>query len=123
MPRPLSVTVTVAPSLCSVTVIWSAASGEIFVDGIVDDLPHEVMQAARIDAADVHRRPPPHRLETFEYFDVLRAIGLAVFRGGFVRFLRRTVRFVRRRGFVLARFVGRAGVALRVFLLFAVAMC
>ncbi len=40
------------------------------VDGVVERLPHEVMQAGAADAADVHARAFPYGLEAFEYGDV-----------------------------------------------------
>ena len=40
--------------------------GERLVDGVVDDLPHEVVQAALAGRADVHAGPLPHRLEALE---------------------------------------------------------
>src|SRR5262249_42896850 len=44
------------------------------VDGVVDDLPHQMVQPGRIDAADVHGRPSAHRLETLQDQDVLRGV-------------------------------------------------
>src|SRR5262249_40483406 len=44
------------------------------VDRVVDDLPQEVVQPRGIDAADVHARPAPHRLEALEDQDVLRGV-------------------------------------------------
>ena len=46
------------------------------VDGVVDDLPDEVMQPGRPDPPDVHARPPPDRLEAFENGDVLRGVAV-----------------------------------------------
>ena len=45
------------------------------VDGVVDDLPEQVVVAARVDAADVHRRPLAHRLEALEDLDVFGGVG------------------------------------------------
>src|SRR5664280_180598 len=36
------------------------------INGVVDDLPHTVHEAARVGRADVHRRTLAHRLEAFE---------------------------------------------------------
>src|SRR5262245_48438024 len=44
------------------------------VDRVVDELPEEMMEPGRVDAADVHAGPPPDRLEAFEYEDVLRRV-------------------------------------------------
>ena len=40
----------------------------------VDDLVQEMVKAARIDAADIHRRPLAHWLETLEDFNVAGSI-------------------------------------------------
>ena len=53
---------------------------EVLVDGVVDDLPDQVMQTGPVvGIADVHARPLPHRLEPFEHLDarliVLAALG------------------------------------------------
>ena len=70
MPRPLSVTVTASPLLCSVTVMASAIAVQVFVDGVIDDFPHEVVQPLAVHAADVHRRPLADGFEAFEDGDV-----------------------------------------------------
>src|SRR5439155_27316432 len=44
------------------------------VDRVVDDLPDEVMEAGRVDAADVHAGTPAHGLEPLEHQDVLRRV-------------------------------------------------
>ena len=49
-------------------------AGHGLVDGVVDDLPDEVMQAADIGRADVHARPAPDRLEALEHLDGVRAV-------------------------------------------------
>src|SRR2546423_1426548 len=49
-----------------------------FVDRVVDDLPHEVMEAADIGRPDVHPRPSPDGLEPFEDLDA----GSVVVRAG-----------------------------------------
>ena len=46
------------------------------VHRIVHHLPEKVMQTARVCAADVHRRPLPHRLEPLEDSDLGGIIGL-----------------------------------------------
>ena len=52
-------------------------AGHRFVDGVVDDLVHEVMQPARAGGADVHARPLADRLESFEYLDVAGVVVVA----------------------------------------------
>src|SRR5262249_15356581 len=47
---------------------------EVLVDGVVDDLPHEVVQPLAVDAADVHRRPLADGLKPFEDGDVLGGV-------------------------------------------------
>ena len=47
------------------------AAGERLVDGVVDDLVDEVVEAARAGRADVHAGPQPDRLEALEDRDVL----------------------------------------------------
>ena len=44
------------------------------VDGVVEDLPDEVVQPGGADAADVHARPLADRLEPFEDGDVFRCV-------------------------------------------------
>ena len=49
------------------------------VDGVVDDLVDQVVEAADAGRADVHPRPQPDRLEAFEDGDVLgRVTGLCL---------------------------------------------
>jgi hypothetical protein len=48
--------------------------GQVFVDAVVDDLPQQVMQAARVDTADVHGRTPTDGIQTFDNFDVLSGV-------------------------------------------------
>ena len=74
MPRPLSLTVTASPLLCSVTVMASAIAVEVFVDGVIDDFPDEVMQPLGVHAADVHRRPFAHGFQAFENGNVLGGV-------------------------------------------------
>ena len=47
-----------------------AIAGKRFVDGVVDNLVHQMMQAARARRADIHTRPLAHRFETFEDLNV-----------------------------------------------------
>ena len=46
------------------------------VDGVIDDLPDEVVQPARAGGADVHARAHAHRVEALEYLYVGGGIGL-----------------------------------------------
>ena len=47
------------------------AKRQAIVDGVVDNLPDQVMEPILVDTADVHRRPHAYRLEPLEYADVL----------------------------------------------------
>ena len=51
------------------------AAREGLVDGVVDDLVDEVMEAAEAGRADVHARPEPDGLESFEDGDVFCGVG------------------------------------------------
>src|SRR5205814_1521019 len=53
-----------------------AEDGERLVDGVVDDLVYQMMQAVRARVADVHGGTLAHRLEAFEDLDVTRGIRL-----------------------------------------------
>ena len=53
---------------------FRAESGERFVDRVVDDLVHQVMQSSRPCRADVHRRSLSDRLKAFEDLDAFRAV-------------------------------------------------
>ena len=83
MPRPLSST-RQAPSARIVTSIRGGEAGHGLVDGVVDDLPHEVVQAARTGGADVHPGALADRIEALEHLDVLGGVALVPggFRGG-----------------------------------------
>jgi hypothetical protein len=72
-------------------------AGHGLVHRIVDHLGEEVVQGALIGAADIHARPPAHRLQTFEHLDrrgvvaglgeraVARRLGLFAHRPGGAR--------------------------------------
>ena len=77
MPRPLSATVSAAPSLCSVTAIVVGVAVHRLVDGVVEDLPDEVVQPDGADAADVHAGALADGLEAFEDGDVFCGVGRA----------------------------------------------
>ena len=47
---------------------------EIFIDGVIDDFPDEMVQPLAVHAADVHRRPLADRLEAFEDGDVFGGV-------------------------------------------------
>ena len=49
-------------------------AGHRLVDGVVDDLPDEVVQAGEPGRADVHARALAHRVEALEHLDVLGAV-------------------------------------------------
>ena len=53
-------------------------AGEGLVDRVVDDLPHEVVQAALAGGPDVHAGPLAHRLEALEDGDRAGVVGLPV---------------------------------------------
>jgi hypothetical protein len=46
-----------------------------FVDGVVEDLPDEVVKPGAPDAADVHAGPFPYRLQAFEDGYVFGGVG------------------------------------------------
>src|SRR2546427_827930 len=52
-----------------------AKAGHRLVDGVVDHLVDEVVEAARVDRADVHRRPLSDRLQAFEDLDLRGVVG------------------------------------------------
>jgi hypothetical protein len=52
-----------------------ATAGQGFVDGVVDHFPDQVVHAAHVRAADVHRRAFAHGFEAFEHLD--RIFGVA----------------------------------------------
>jgi hypothetical protein len=56
-----------------------AVAGQRLVDGVVDDLPHHVVQAALAGGADVHTGALAHRLQALEDGD--GAAGVGVLRG------------------------------------------
>ncbi len=85
MPRPSSTTVTeLSGWIVTSTVV--AVAGERLVDGVVDDLVDEVVQAAHAGGPDVHAGALADGLETLEDGDVLgvvcvrRAVGRRVLR-------------------------------------------
>ena len=51
-----------------------AETGEGFVDGVVDDLVHEMVKAWLTGRADVHGRALAHGLETFEHLDLVSTV-------------------------------------------------
>jgi hypothetical protein len=48
---------------------------ERLVDGVVDDLVDQMMEASRTRRTDVHTRAQADRLEAFEHGDVFSGIG------------------------------------------------
>jgi hypothetical protein len=52
----------------------AAATGERLVDRVVDDLPHEVVEATRSGRPDVHAGTPADRLEPLEHGDGARVV-------------------------------------------------
>jgi hypothetical protein len=51
-----------------------AVARERLVDGVVDDLVHEVVEPARTGGADVHAGPLADRLEALQDLDVLGVV-------------------------------------------------
>ena len=56
-------------------------AGHRLVHRIVDDLGEEMVQRLLVGAADIHARPPAHRLQPFQYLDVGCTIALAAVLG------------------------------------------
>src|SRR5436309_13507584 len=52
-----------------------AVAGHRLVDRVVDDLVDEVVEAARVDRADVHRRAFSGRLQSVEDLDLRGVVG------------------------------------------------
>ena len=69
MPRPLSVTTDAAVGLDD-DVDAVAEAGHRLVDGVVDDLVDEVVQAALVGRADVHTGAAADGLQPFEDLDI-----------------------------------------------------
>jgi hypothetical protein len=53
--------------------VGGEATGRL-VDRVVDDLPHQLMEAVATGAADVHPRPLADRFEPFEDLDLRRVV-------------------------------------------------
>ena len=73
MPRPVVATVM---ELSAWTVTWNlgAETGHGLVDGVVNDLPHQVMQTAGARRADIHAR----RLRTASSFENLNLAAIVI---------------------------------------------
>ena len=54
-----------------------AMAAESFVDGVVDDLPQAMHEAAAVIGPDIHAGALAHRLEALEDRQVLRGVALA----------------------------------------------
>src|SRR5579862_7834044 len=52
-----------------------AVAGHGLVDAVIDDLAHEVMETARVGAADVHARAAANSFQSLQDLDVLAAVG------------------------------------------------
>ena len=76
MPGPQSTTVTELSGWSVTSTGRCARQG--LVDGVVDHLVDQVMQAPRAGRADVHARAQPDRLEALQDGDVLCGVGVAV---------------------------------------------
>ncbi len=53
-------------------------SGEGLIDGVIDDLIDQVMQAHFAGRADVHGRTEPDRLEPLKNLDVFAGVAVVV---------------------------------------------
>ena len=53
-----------------------AAAGQRLVDGVVDDLPDQVVQRTTIGATDVHAGPHAYGLKTLEHTDIGSAVAV-----------------------------------------------
>ena len=53
-----------------------AAASERLVDGVVDDLPDQVVQRTAIGATDVHAGPHAYGLKTLKYADIGSAVAV-----------------------------------------------
>src|SRR5205085_7604478 len=53
-----------------------AISGQMFVDRIVENFEHQVVQTSLVRIADVHPRPFPDCFQTFELVDLSRVVFL-----------------------------------------------
>ena len=70
------------PSACRRDVDPVAVAGERLVDGVVDDLPQAVHEAAGVGGADVHARALADRLEPLEHRQVLGGVAATPGRAG-----------------------------------------
>ena len=61
---------------------FGAVTGEVLVDGVVDNLPQKMMQPLAVDTSDVHRRPHPHSLEPFKDVDIAGSVRRFRFNNG-----------------------------------------
>ena len=73
MPRARSRTSTLS-SGCRIDVDLGAVAAERLVDGVVDDLPEAVHEAAGVGRADVHAGALAHRLEALEHGEMAGGI-------------------------------------------------
>ena len=66
-----------------------AKSGEMFVDGIVDDFIDHVMQTAFVRVTDIHARPLSNRFQTLEFVDLSSVVLLRFINAGREAFIAR----------------------------------
>jgi hypothetical protein len=62
------------------------------VHGVVDHLGEQVMERLLVGAADIHTRPPAHRLEAFQHIDIVSGVGSTIAIAGRFRTLQRRAR-------------------------------
>ena len=61
-----------------------AVPGQCFVNGVIHDLVHEMVQPALAGIANVHRRTFAHRLDAFQFLDLVGGIFLSTSYGFYV---------------------------------------
>jgi hypothetical protein len=59
---------------CTVTFDLGAEASKRLIDGVVDDLPDQMVQACGARGADIHARTLTDRLKAFEDLDAARAV-------------------------------------------------
>ena len=97
MPRPLSSTVT-EPSLLIVTRISDGVAGHRFVDRVVDDFVHEVVEPSNRRIADIHARPFANVLQIAQMLELAGTVltfDLLEFRYFVLGFIRSRIRLFR----------------------------
>ncbi|MNV67408.1 hypothetical protein D3C71_1602110 [compost metagenome] len=55
-----------------------AITGQGLVNAVVDDFPHQVMQAAGAGGADIHTGPLAHRFKAFQHLNLVLVVRIGV---------------------------------------------